>query len=404
MSVNAIGQYTATHKVWDHVGNAIPPVELSEGDRPAINFRPASWLPTQFFDKFYEDYFVIMPGKGVALDNDGCLVPAGIGVAGATIVYTATDVAEGVIDVTTGSAVTTAKTVTVSDIDGSTEDFMGRSGTAIDISAFVGVCPYGYRQWAGDSSAYDDGTNPTAYRKYNYNMQHGVAIACDYLLELPLVPAQTSTESVTFTAPSAGVSTNTGDELANLPVAKNTMRTQITFADGGSGHAASLFLVEKDAAADCLTLGDWHIDLDTGVISVYSGTTTPTGITVTYYNYASAPTGANVSKFACALGDLDPGDFVKFNVDSNYIVATPATDGFDVICGQVLSISEYPRDALEKVKTAWSSALGTDATGSLPGYDGQLDQLPGTANGGVSAKIHYSGAANKVVTINLISR
>lgn len=403
MAFNSVGQFTANHKVWDHVGNMIPVVEMSEGFRPAINFKVATWLPVQMLDKHFENWWVLMPGKGVALDNDGCVVPAGYGVAGATITYTASDVAAGTIDVTTGSAVASAKTVTVSDIDGATSHFMGRTGIAISISNHIGFAPYAYLQWAGNGGDYDDGFNPLGYKQYNYNMQHGVAINCDYMLEVPLVPQATATEAVTFTAPTAGISTNTGDALANLPVAKNTMRTQITFTDGGSDDA-DLFVVEKAAAADVVASGDWHIDLDTGIITVYSGTTTPTGVLVTYYNYAAAPTGSNVSKFVCALGDLQPGDFVKFNVDSNFVAWVDGVDDVELIAGQVLAFEEYPRDALDKVKTAYATPIGTDASGSLPGYDGQLDQMPGTATGGVSDKIHYAGAANLVVQINFFSR
>lgn len=403
MSFNTVGQFTANHKVWDHVGNMIPVVEMSEGFRPAINFKVASWLPVQMFDKCNENWWVLMPGKGVALDTDGCVVPAGYGVAGASIVYTANDVAAGTIDITTGAAVTGAKSVAVADVDGSTYDFMGRSGVALTISNHVGFAPYAYIQWAGDAGEYDDGFNPLGYKQYNYNMQHGVAINCDYLLELPWVPQQTATEAVTFGAPSAGISTNSGDPLANLPVAKNTMRTQIVFTDGGSGDA-DLFVVEKATAADVIASGDWHIDLATGVFTVYSGTTTPTGVLVTYYNYAAAPTGSNVSKFACALGDLGPGDFVKFNADSNFVKWTDGVDDVELIAGQVLAFERYPRDALDKVKTAFASPIGSSASGGLPGYAGQLDQMPGTATGGVSDKIHYAGAADYVVQINFFSR
>ena len=49
MSFNSLGQYSANHKSWDHVGNMFPVVEHSEGVRPAGEFMPASWLPVQFW-------------------------------------------------------------------------------------------------------------------------------------------------------------------------------------------------------------------------------------------------------------------------------------------------------------------------------------------------------------------
>jgi hypothetical protein len=61
------------------------------------------------------------------------------------------------------------------------------------------------------------------------------------------------------------------------------------------------------------------------------------------------------------------------------------------------------KDALGRVRTAYDS-LGSSATGALPAYAGQLDQMPGSANGGVTDKVHYAGAADLVIRINLVSR
>jgi len=91
------------------------------------------------------------------------------------------------------------------------------------------------------------------------------------------------------------------------------------------------------------------------------------------------------------------------NADSNWVEST--TEDFRDIMGQVLEIEDQlDKDALGKVRTAFNPALGSSATGALPGTAGQLDQMPGSATGGVSDKIHYAGAANLVVRINLVSR
>jgi hypothetical protein len=415
MTVNSVGQRTVSLKAWDHIGNIIPDVARSDGKFPHCELKAAAYLPVLYYDRYEEDWLCIMPGKGVALDGNNDLVPAGLGISGASITYTTNDVTAGTINVTTGTAVVAGDlsggsvTYAVSDIDGSTYDFLGVSGTAMSISAFVGYASIPIYQWAGDGGEYDDRSNPLGLRQHNYQKQHQVVFGCDYVLQIPLVPASTSTESVTFTAPTNGVSTNTGDALANLPVAKNTQRTLMVFADGGSGDSA-LFATQVDTAAEVTVSGYWHINLATGIITVYSGTTTPTGVTVTYYHYASAPTGSSVSCFASALGDLSPGDFVRYNVDSNYVVATPTVsgvdvngDGFDQICGQVLQIITHPKGSLDKVQTGWTG-LNTSATGALPGYTGQLDEMPGTATGGVPDKVHYAGGADKTVLINIISR
>ncbi len=398
MAFNNVGQYNAPYKTWDHVGNMIPDVEHSEGDRPHGEFMPAAWLPVKFLEKYYENYICVMPGKVLAFDNDGRLVPAQYGLAGATITYAALDAQAGVIDVRTGLPlqVGAVGTFNVSSVS----NFMGR-GTAMAVSAPVGVAPYAYLQWAGDGSALDDGSNPAAYRQANYNMQHRVALLCDYVLELPIVPARTTTANLTQ-ASFAG-NKSTFNAVANLPVAANTQRTQITFANGTLTDAATVFVNQVPDAASVVAPGDWAINLDTGVVTAYRTATTGGGnvYTISYSHYASAPTGANVSVFASVVGNVKPGDFLKVNVDSNYIV--DAAPSVAATVGQVLDIETQPRGGLEKVRTAYDS-INTSAAGALPGYAGQMDQMPGSATGGVSDQVHYAGAANKVCRVNLILR
>jgi hypothetical protein len=397
MGFDSLGRYAPNHKSWDHVGNVIPVVEHSEGIRPHGEFKPAAWLPVQFFDKYYEEHFVVLPGKVLAFDNDGRVVPAQY--AAGNIIYTAADVTAGTIDVRTGAALLTAAigTFAVSSVDG-TPGFLGRAGVVLAVSKPVGVAPYAMWQWAGDSSSLDDGFNPSAYRNHNHNLQHQVAILCDYVLELPLVPGATAAEA-------AGAETNASNvssfaAVANLPVAANTVRTPITF---GGAAATGNFLNQKDTAAEVLATGDWHIALATGVVSVYASSAINGGttLTVSYSHYAAAP--SSVSAFACAVGDLKAGDFVKSDANSNFVVAG-GSDDFKDIVGQVLEIESAAKDALDKVRTAYNPAIGTDASGSLPGYAGQMDQMPGSATGGVSDKVHYAGAADLVVRINLVSR
>lgn len=202
--------------------------------------------------------------------------------------------------------------------------------------------------------------------------------------------------------------------VSNLPVAANTVRTPFTFAEGAGapGDVAARFAVQKSTVAEVLALGDWHVNLTTGVISVYaSADVGATDYTLVYSHYASAPT--TVSKFASAVGNLKAGDFVKCDANSNYVVATAktfgdgVTDDFDTfadIMGQVIEVENVlDKDALGRVRTAYDN-IGTDAAGALPAYAGQMDQMPGSATGGVSDKVHYAGAANLVVRINLISR
>jgi hypothetical protein len=109
---------------------------------------------------------------------------------------------------------------------------------------------------------------------------------------------------------------------------------------------------------------------------------------------------------------LVAGDFLKVGTESNWVRADPATDNFADIMGQVLGFETYPKDYLEYVRTAYDPAIRTDASGgmanaALTGAStgaGQLDQMPGSATGGMSDLVTYAGAANLVAIVNLISR
>ena len=241
MSFNDLNQYSPTHKVWDHVGNILPDIGLSEGESPAVEFKPASWLPVQMRDKYYEVYYVVLPGKAVALDPDGRVMPAEYGLTGASVVYVQADVDEGVVDIATGNTLTAVKTVVLNELTGVrdaawtaatagttgvTSGFMGRFGAASDAygqpGAFVdatrkpaiGVAPYGYFQWAGG-----DGTNPAELRQHNHMLQHQVAVLCDYVIKLPYVPAVVAAAQ---TADSIGFrSRHPGLAVAHGPAAGN---------------------------------------------------------------------------------------------------------------------------------------------------------------------------------------
>lgn len=385
MPTNATGAYTATHKTWDHLGVVLPNVEYSEGIRPHGEWKPASWLPVTFYDKYYEDHYVIMPGKILGCDNNGDLVPAQYGLDSTVITYTQDDVDAGTIDVETGEAVTAPKSVAVSGVS----TFLGTSGVSLSVSKPLGVSPYAALKWAGG-----DGSNPTQYNLHNYNRQHQIAILCDYVMTMPLVPAETTGETPTFSSPVSNLSTAT---LANTPVAKNTVRTPTEW----SGTDADLFVNEQDSAAEVTESGDWHVDLETGEVTVYKGTGGAPSVDVDYFHYASAP--ATVSAFAHAVGNLSCGDFVKTDANSNYQLADP-TDDFKDIVGQVIDVQVHPRSGLEKVKTAFQPPINTSAAGAKPGYAGQTDQLPGTATGGMPSAVNFAGAADTIVVINLVSR
>ena len=471
MSFNDLGRYTASHKAWDHVGNIFPDIEHSEGERPSVEFKPASWLPVQFRDKYYEDWYVVMPGKAVALDPDGRVMPAqyGIGAGTETVVYTTDDVVAGTIDIATGLAVTAAKTVALTRLTGTrgagwtaalagtdnasyTSGFMGRYGVAFNASTrkpAIGIAPYAYKQWCGG-----DGFNPANYTKHNYNMQHQVAVLCDYVIHLPYVPAVATSEAVeknnavgdltlgtpethtraqvvanatgrynatTGTVPVLSTYPVMAFALDHYPVAKNTSKTTISLVSDNSADDVSGILVNERTALSAVTAsGDYFIDYDAGVIFFYSadGATLPTAIsgaagslTITYYQYEESSAAGTLSKFASVCGtNLQPGDLVIPAANSN-LEEWAGTELQDQVLGQVLAIVDDYNEALAMVRTAYSPALATDSSGSMANATagsssvnlGQLDQMPGSATGGYTDLTHYAGAV-KYAIINLIGR
>jgi hypothetical protein len=414
MSFNAVNQYTGNHKSWDHIGNVLPNMEYGEGIRPHFDSMPAAWLPVSFWEKHYENWVVCTAGKLISVDPQGRVVPAQYMLASSTVTYTTNDVTAQTIDVRNGNACTSASVsaspITLSGVTA----WMGVTSQTWAAKAPIGAASYAFLQWAGDGSSDDDGSNPAAFRFHNYNMQHRVAATCDYMLQLPVVPAPTATESLTVTSNTGAVTIFSA--LSNLPVAANTtLRTPIAFANGTATDVATRFVNQVDTVAEVLSAGDWHINLTSGVITVHSTTTLASGnYTCSYYNYASA--ASTVSVFASVLGNPQPGDFLKCDSNSNWVVATPHVfgtsytggaahnfDDFSHIMGQVLGVHTYPNSLLDRVRTAYPS-LGTSGTGALPGSDGQMDQMPGSANGGVPSSIHYSGAANLAAVVNMVSR
>jgi len=467
MSFNAENQYSASHKVWDHVGNIIPDIEHSEGERPAYEFKPAEWLPVQFYDKHYEVWQSVMPGKVVALDPDGRVMPAQYGLTGQSVVYVQNDIDAGVTDIATGLAVTTAKTVVLTQLNGTrgsawtravagtagvnnTSGFMGKHGIAFNDANEkfpIGIAPYAYNQWAGG-----DGSNPANLRHHNHILQHQVAVLCDYVIKLPWVPGQAATESVSGTfsggLPTFGTSgtyrrnaiqnnstgrynASTGSNpvlgtypviafcLDEFPVAKNTARTTVTMQSSNANDDVSGILVNERTSLSAVTQsGDYYVDYEVGMLFIFSSNqTVPTAISgaagtvsVTYYHYAGVP--GTVSRFASVVStSVDPGDFLVCTTNSNLVVDNTAD--FKNIVGQVLAVDDnFPKDALDQVRTAYDPAISSNSAGSMANATlgsasanlGQLDQMPGSATGGYPDILHYSGAADKLVLVNLVSR
>lgn len=112
--------------------------------------------------------------------------------------------------------------------------------------------------------------------------------------------------------------------------------------------------------------------------------------------YAKAPM-KGIAAFISAKGTAGaftvakPGDLVTFDEDSNFVVAGAGVTGIDKVIGQVLQVVEPDTFGLLNLVNSPSNGGGV------------LNQMPGTANGGVPEAISYSGGYG-LIRVNLINR
>lgn len=455
--------YVANHKQYDHTGYVVPEVEHSESQYPHGGFKPAAWLPVGRYDKKLEAYVVCAPGKPVAVDRQGRVVPAGWkttfeAASGSTVLtYTATDVTEHTVDLTTGVAVTAATSYTQNQVTTALKalGLIRSTEYAEDfVSEPIGYAPYTYWAWCGGN-----GWNPTLYKQHNFNLQHGVAVGCDKVLKVPMVPTTATAElmgsgstglvSTAITFGTSGVAawhnatgihatTKYADLVAvgdsviayvfdNYPVAKITTSTPITDSAGtlaGKTEVDSIAKV-KNGGSDY-----FYIDYDSGVLFLYetNGDAMADGFTdsvttITYYHYQTAATGS--AEMVQVLGDLQPGDFVTFDDNSNYIkmtydIGTCSGNSGTVYAGdpdypggtastisaqleawmeqclarplgQVIAVEVWPKSGLDKVMTQFNAFTA-------------YERMPGTATAGMSDALVQAGGANKMAIINFFRR
>jgi hypothetical protein len=357
--------YVGNHKLWDEMGRITPNVEWSESHRPHFETTPASWLPVQREEKELQYYIVISSGKVVAEDRLGNLVPAGLrkawNVASGTaaLSYTATDVTEGVINLTTGVAVTAAVTYTQAQLTNALRErgLIRHGEYAMDfISKPIGIASYNYYQAAGT-----DTYNPANLRLHNFRPQAHVAITCDYAITLPVLPALAATETmandntggatgvledffdgttatrvagwftsaqihaVTRYASTVAANANiVGYMFVNYPVAHITEDSPITASVAG-------LVNEVDSLSAISAAGDYFLDYEVGMLFLYEagGNAIPspfsTAATISYYHYGTTGVGTNtVSTYACATGNLEYGDILTYDAYSNMVKATLA--------------------------------------------------------------------------------
>lgn len=456
------------------MGRITPNVDWSESHRPHFEAQVASWLPVVRYERELNSWFVVSSGKIISVDREKNLVLSGYKKAwtpGGTdvLAYTADDVAAGTIDLTTGAAVASTQSYSEAEITAAliARGLIKATERAMDfISHPIGYASYNYYQAAGSNVR-----NPSTYTYHNFKPQELVAVTCDYVMVAPLTPAASATETMAndntggaSTALSANgfgtkgwynstqindsdrysSSVTAGDSIVayvfdNYPVAHNTGSTPITSSVTGG------LVNEKDSISAVTASGDYYIDYAVGVLFLYEagGDAIPTGwavgSTIDYYNYASVAGAARVSSYFCATGNINEGDLVTYDTNSNLIKAeldianaqgytsggaaysadpdySAAADAaisaqleqgianYEAgIIGQVLNSIEYPRDYLDRVRTAYAGGIsspnaqtGMSATAVM--------QTPGSATGGRSDQLTYTNSAEKVLIVNFIKR
>lgn len=474
--------YVPNHKFYDEMGRITPNVDWSESHRPHFEAQVAGWLPVVRYETELNAWFVASSGKVVSVDRAGDLCLAGFrklwanyaGDNATTVLqYTADDVAAGVIDLTTGVAVTGATTYAETVITTALRErgLIESDERAMDfISNPIGYASYNYYQVAGT-----DARNPSTYTYHNFKPQELAAITCDYAIVVPQTPAVATAETMStdntggadnklelmlvgtdaratgwFNATQIGECTRYANEtltnvvcysFANTPVAGNTASTPIT-SDATSG-----LVNEKTSISGLGAAGDWFLDKATGLLFLFEtgGDALPSPFTagvstITYYHYASIPT--SVSTYFCAVGDIKEGDMLTYDTNSNLVKADldfsnamgydasgntyfggsdPEYDSEttnsvvsrqleqgimnwnDGVIGQVLNTIEYPRDYLDRVRTAFEG--GVSSPNAQTGMSATaVMQSPGSATGGRSDQLTYTDAATTVLIVNWINR
>ena len=368
------GGYTATHKGNKDLSSPwTPNFEISEGQRFGLNF-PASYLPLERYEPTFQDWKVIGAGKPVALDSNGAMVPAGYRLllalgAGNCPQYSQNDVDHGILKAD-GTAAALGDYV----IDG-----VIAAGTTIGRCA--GVASYDAYQLSGS-----DPTNPATYKYHNYNRQTGVAILTDYYLEFPVEPFERLEHSMEELSLAADSDTFA---LAHNTVLSYTVKVTVN-------GRRDVDFVFTDGAPDSL---DWS------AFSGGSGDHLKAGdkVVVTYLYENTGVFNAPFTGISTFRGTATPGDLVTFDENSAWVTYTPGTiasfadaeaeisKSLDIVGTVYLVDDQFPKQFLDRVKTAYDDRLTGPIVDGRTGEVSKLDRMPGSATDGMPHNIFYAG-------------
>ena len=385
-----MGGYHATHKGNRELnGQMTPNFEIMEGMRFG-QFYPASYLPMVRYEHIFQDRIVITAGKPVAMDSRGSLVPAGYALviaagAGQGPQYSLDDQNMGVLNAM-GVRVVAGEYVVTSLL-----------AAGITVGACAGVASYDVYQISGS-----DPTNPATYKFHNYNRQTGVAVLTDYLLEFPIEPFQRVSHAIETEILTA----TSSFDLAHTTVVPHSIQLRVNGARDvdyvfGNGTGAAGVDELNWADANHLAVGD--------------------KVVVTYLYELTNTYNTPWAGMATWRGAVKPGDFVTFNKDSAWVAYTPvaitdtsATDQSAAISaalakqlaivGQVVLVDyAFPKQFLDRVKTAYDDRLTGPVVDGRTGLTSKLDKMPGSATDGAPHNVFYAGGDTKtgIVRFNM---
>lgn len=366
------GGYSAVHKGNQDLSSPwTPNFEISEGMRFGLNY-PAPYLPLERYEPTFQDWKVIGAGKPVALDSSGFMVPAGFRLllalgAGNGPQYTVNDEQQGIVKADGTLAVSGEYVI----------DAMITAG--VTVGRCAGVASYDAYALSGS-----DPTNPATYKYHNYNRQTGVAILTDYYLEYPVEPYERIENKMETTIAGA----DQGDfDLAHATVLDYTIKVKIngrrdvdfTFVDGTPDKIDW----NSGSTDDYLKIGDV--------------------VEVEYLYENSGVYNAPFKGVATWRGGATPGDLVTFDQNSAFVTYAPGTIAalgdvaveidktLDILGTVYLVDANFPKQFLDRVKTAYDDRLTGPIVDGRTGEVSKLDRMPGSATDGMPHNIFYAG-------------
>ena len=368
------GGYRATHKGNKDLSSPwTPNFEISEGMRFGLNF-PAAYLPLERFEPTFQDWKVIGAGKPVALDSNGYMVPAGYRLLIKKTLETGTSQGPKYTSVDEQQGVVKADGTLAHDGE-YVVDAMISAG--ITVGRCAGVASYDAYQLSGE-----DPTNPATYKYHNYNRQTGVAILTDYYLEYPVEPFERIAHKMSLTVAADGSAV----ALAHDTVLDYTVKVKINGrrdVDFTFVNASPDSLDWSALASDYLKAGD-KVEIE----YLYENT----GV----YN-------APFKGIATWRGGAKPGDLVTIDENSCFVAYVPGTAAteaeilesidktLDVLGTVYLVDTNFPKQFLDRVKTAYDDRLQGSVVDGRTGEISKLDRMPGSATDGMPHNIFYAG-------------